>query len=39
MEETRKKIAEAKAQGKKLKKVERSMLILHIKPWEDTTNM
>ncbi|CAL6004739.1 Translation_elongation factor 1-beta [Hexamita inflata] len=38
-EETRKKIAEAKAAGKKMKKVDRSMLIIHIKPWEDTTDM
>lgn len=39
IEETRKKIEAAKAAGKKPKKVDRSMLVLNITPYEDTTDM
>lgn len=38
-EETRKKIAEAKATGGKLKKVDRSMIVMEIKPWGNETDM
>lgn len=38
-EETRRKIAEAKAAGTKLKKVDRSMIIMEIKPHDNETDM